>query len=120
MSWYRDSDGKIITDEEFQSDCYECSAFCSEGTITIPCNGERTDCPHFKEVDTSDYDKEIRNKAIDEALEKSAKAICVGCAYLNGHKCTYNGANCGVSKPMLEAVTKALEQMKEVGEWAKN
>lgn len=70
MSWYRDSDGKIITDEEFQSDCFECSVFCSEGTITIPCNGERTDCPHFKEVDTSDYDKEIRSKVIDEFAEK--------------------------------------------------
>lgn len=60
--------------------------------------------------------KEIRNKAIEEALEKSAKAICIGCGYLNGHECTYNGANCGVSKPMLETVTKALEQMNEVGE----
>lgn len=61
-------------------------------------------------------EQEIRNKAIEEALEKSAKAICVGCAYLNGHECTYKGANCGISKPMLDAVVKALEQTKEVGE----
>ena len=66
MSWYRDDDGKIITDEEFQDCCCNCSAFCSEGTITVPCNGERTDCPYFKEVDTSEYDKETRAKAIDE------------------------------------------------------
>lgn len=66
MSWYRDDDGKIITDEEFEDDCFNCSAFCSEGTITVPCNGERTDCPYFKEVDTSEYDKKISNKKIDE------------------------------------------------------
>lgn len=70
MSRYRDNDGKIITDEEFQSECTECSCFCQEGTISIPCNGERTDCPYFKEVDASEYDKEIRNKAIDEFAER--------------------------------------------------
>lgn len=74
MSWYRDDDGKIITDEEFQDDCCNCSAFCSEGTITVPCNGERTECPYFKEVDTSEYDKEIRTKAIDEFAEKLVAA----------------------------------------------
>lgn len=56
--------------------------------------------------------QEIRNKIIDEAMEKAAKAICIGCGYLDGVKCTYNGSNCGVSKPMLESVTKALAQMK--------
>ena len=70
MSWYRDDDGKIITDEEFGSDCGECSMFCQEGRITIPCNGERTDCPYFKEVDTSEYDKKIYNKAIDDLTNK--------------------------------------------------
>lgn len=53
-----------------------------------------------------------RNKVIDEAIETSAKAICVGCGYLDGYKCTYKGCNCGVSKPMLESVVKALEQLK--------
>lgn len=75
MSWYRDNDGKIITDEEFQSDCMECSCFCQEGTINIPCNGERTDCPYFKEVDTSEYDKEIRNMTIDEFAERLKSKI---------------------------------------------
>lgn len=52
------------------------------------------------------------NKAIDEAMVESAKAICVGCGYLEGTKCTYKGGNCGVSKPMLETVMRALEQLK--------
>ena len=54
----------------------------------------------------------IRANAIDEAIDEAAKAICIGCGYLKGHECTYKGANCGVSKPMLEVVVKALEQMK--------
>lgn len=53
-----------------------------------------------------------RNKAIDEAIEASAKAICIGCGYLDGHKCKYKGTNCSVSKPMLKVVVEALEQMK--------
>lgn len=57
-------------------------------------------------------DTEIRAKAIDEIIEASAKAICVGCGYLDGHNCTYKGSNCRVSKPMLESVTKALEELK--------
>lgn len=88
MSWYRDNDGKIITDEEFQSDCMECSCFCQEGTINIPCDGERTDCPYFKEVDTSEYDKEIRNRAIDEFAERLKQRVSrhyVDCdAYFGG------------------------------------
>ena len=56
--------------------------------------------------------KEERNKAIDEAMEESAKAICIGCGYLDGTKYTYTGCNCGVCKPMLETVMKALEQLK--------
>ena len=55
--------------------------------------------------------KETREKAITDAIEASAKAICIGCGYLDGHSCTYKGSNCGVSKPMLEVVVKALEQM---------
>ena len=70
MSWYIDDNGKIITDEEFCSDCGECSIFCQEGRITVPCNGERTNCPYFKEVDTSEYDKKIYNKAIDDFTDK--------------------------------------------------
>ena len=58
------------------------------------------------------YEQESRNKAIDEAIEASAKAICVGCGYLKEFKCTYKGGNCGVSKPMLESVVKTLEQLK--------
>jgi hypothetical protein len=64
------------------------------------------------DITQEDYDKIIRNKAIDEAIETSAQAICVGCGYLDGYKCTYKGCNCGVSKPMLESVVKELEQLK--------
>ena len=70
MSWYRENDGKIITDEEFQKACMECPCFCEEGVITVLRNGERTNCPYYKEVDTSEYDKEIRNEAIDEFKER--------------------------------------------------
>lgn len=52
------------------------------------------------------------NKAIDEAIETVAKAICVDCGCLEGHTCTYKGSNCKVSKHMLEVVVKTLEQMK--------
>ena len=71
-------------------------------------------------VGDSDWDiepttslQEIRNKTIDEAMLKVAKTICIGCGYLDGVKCTYKGSNCGVSKPMLESVIEALEQMKD-------
>lgn len=57
--------------------------------------------------------KVIRRKTIDAAIEESAKAICVGCGYLDGYKCNYKGANCGVSQPMLESVVKALKEMKK-------
>lgn len=67
---------------------------------------------HFKLKEIRDTEQEIRNKAIDEAIKASANAICVGCGYLDGYKCTYKGANCGVSKPMLESVVKALEKLK--------
>lgn len=56
--------------------------------------------------------RKSRAKAIEDSIEASAKAICIGCGYLDRHSCTYNGSNCGVSKPMLEAVVKALEKLK--------
>ena len=60
--------------------------------------------------------EDLYDKAIDEAMISSAKAICIGCGYLKGTQCTYKGCNCGVSKPMLESVMKALEQLKAGGE----
>lgn len=47
-------------------------------------------------------------------MAASAKAICVGCGYLEGTKCTYEGGNCGVSKPMIETVMEALGQLRQV------
>lgn len=55
---------------------------------------------------------EERNKAVDDAMKKAAEAICIGCGYLDGHKCKYDGGNCSVSKPMLRVVIRALEQLK--------
>lgn len=63
------------------------------------------------QYDRKQYEKGYAD-AIDEAIKASAEAICVGCGYLEGYKCNYKGCNCGVSKPMLESVVKALEQMK--------
>lgn len=70
MSWYAEEDGRIMTNEEFEIHCCNCSAFCAEGKISVSCGGDRNDCPHFKEVDTSEYEKEIRRKAIEEFAEK--------------------------------------------------
>ena len=63
-------------------------------------------------VDLVEWETYIRAAAIDDAMIASAKAICIGCGYRNGTKCTYTGRNCSVSKPMLETVMKALEQLK--------
>lgn len=62
----------------------------------------------FKELNSN----VIRDSAIDEAMVASAKAICIGCGYRSGTKCTYTGHNCTVSKPMLEVVMKELEKLK--------
>lgn len=67
----------------------------------------------FTQKELEEHDRDLRNRAIDEAIKASSDAICVGCGYLDGHKCTYEGSNCGVSKPMLESVIKALEQLKK-------
>ena len=64
----------------------------------------------------SKYAESQYNKAIDDAMVASAKSICIGCGYLDGIKCKYKGGNCGVSKPMLETVIKALKQLKAGGE----
>lgn len=61
-------------------------------------------------------EKDGYNKAINEAMKQAAKAICIGCGYLNGYECTYKGGNCQVSKPMLEVVVKALKKLKAGGE----
>ena len=63
-----------------------------------------------------EYVEQAYNKAIDDAMDESAKAICIGCGYLDGHICKYKGGNCSVSKPMLEVVAKALGKLKAGGE----
>ncbi len=62
-------------------------------------------------IDESNVKQYERERTIEECKTAVAKAICVGCGYLKDLKCTYNGGNCGVSKPMLESVMKALENI---------
>ena len=66
-----------MTNEEFEIHCCNCSAFCAEGTISVSCGGDRNDCPYFKEVDTSEYEKEIRRKAIVEFAEQMKNKLVV-------------------------------------------
>lgn len=67
---------------------------------------------HINSISSKESNQSIRNKAIDDAMVASAKAICAGCGYLNKVQCTYEGCNCRVSKPMLGTVIAALEQLK--------
>lgn len=54
-------------------------------------------------------EKQTETLTVDEAKTIAAKAICIGCGYLAGCKCNYNGGNCMVSKPMLESVSKSFD-----------
>lgn len=54
-------------------------------------------------------EKQNETLTVDEAKTIAAKAICIGCGYLAGCKCNYNGGNCMVSKPMLESVSKSFD-----------
>lgn len=109
-------DGNTLTFEHLQngdgSGEYGIYRFVDDDDETIPCETEQ-----FSKYGADSYFNiggfaNARAKVIDEAMEEAAKAICVGCGYLDGVKCTYKGSNCSVSKPMLESVIKALEQMK--------
>ena len=85
----------------------------TDGFIDGWCEGFNTVVDMIRNQPIScDVEKVQKNMAIDEAIKASANAICVGCGYLKEFKCTYKGGNCGVSKPMLESVVKALEQLK--------
>ena len=77
---------------------------------------ENMDSIKDKIEELSKYAESQYNKAVDESMDESAKAICIGCGYLDGHICKYKGGNCSVSKPMLEVVAKALGKLKAGGE----
>lgn len=62
MAWYNIENNEIISNEKFNEVCSKCTTFC--------CNGDRLSCPNYEEVDTPEYDKEIRNKTIDEFSER--------------------------------------------------
>ena len=54
-------------------------------------------------------EKQEKRLSVDEAKRIAAKAICIGCGYLTGYECSYNGRNCMISKPMLESVSKSFD-----------
>lgn len=61
-------------------------------------------------------EKQKKGLSVDEAKAIAAKAICIGCGYLTGYECSYNGGNCMTSKPMLESVSKSFDEKKEEDE----
>nr|WP_270249173.1 DUF551 domain-containing protein [Coprococcus catus] len=58
MNWTND-DGEIFTDAEFEQQCIECRNFCSEGRISAPCDGIRTNCPYFRQTIKEDDMKQL-------------------------------------------------------------
>ena len=104
ISWYRDDDGVIITDEKFGSDCAECSMFCQEGTISVPCNGERTDCPYYKEVDTYEYDKKLKTQTIEQI-----KRWCIDNSIIDYEEEFSDNGDCLVVLSKLEKFLDSLE-----------
>ena len=75
MAWYNYEDAILLTEEEFQEGCCNCSAHCAEGTISVPCDGDRGECPFYGELESDAYDKEIRAKAIEEFAEKLKESM---------------------------------------------
>lgn len=47
VMWQNNDTGEMITNAEFEDACTTCRCFCSEGNISIPCNGVRENCPQF-------------------------------------------------------------------------
>lgn len=104
ISWYRDDDGVIITDEEFGSDCAECSMFRQEGTISVPCNVERTDCPYYKEVDTYEYDKKLKSQTVEQI-----RRWCIDNSIIDYEEEFSDNGDCLVVLSKLENFLDSLE-----------
>ena len=51
MSWKDYETDEIISDDEFEEECMNCRCFCSDGSLSIPCDGDRYDCPYYGEID---------------------------------------------------------------------
>lgn len=111
MSWCRDEDRKIITDKEFDETCSECNSYCCEGRTSIPCKGVKEDCPNCTKVDTIEYDREIRDKVIDEFAEALNNKIS---EFVLQHKDNLEYAS-GISVAW-NIIDEIAEQMKEVRE----
>ena len=92
MAWV---DTKVLlTNNQFKTECDNCRIYCQEAKISIPCGGDKFRCPYYNEIDSDDYDKEIRNKAIDNFAEKLKKELTaleeqygnMALAYNDSHK----------------------------------
>ena len=105
ISWYRYDDGAIITDEEFNLDCIYCRAFCQEGAISVPCDGKRTDCPHYKEIDTSEYDKRMREQIIEQI-----RRWCIDSSIIDYEEEFSDNGDCLVILSKLEKFLDGLEE----------
>lgn len=56
----------------------ECAEYAAIGTVE-----------EFREA----VEKQKKGLSVDEAKRIAAKAICIGCGYLTGYECSYNGRN---------------------------
>lgn len=77
---------------------------------------ESADWDAYRAIGTLEECREAMEKqagklTVDEAKVIAAKAICIGCGYLDDCKCNYKGSNCGVSQPMLQSVMKAFDDL---------
>lgn len=50
MSWKNYDTDEVITDTEMEDVCTACKCFCSEGTLSIECDGIKENCPYYKHI----------------------------------------------------------------------
>lgn len=70
MAWFRDEDGTVISDTRFREICNDCRECYARNNTSAPCHGDELSCHRYDFADTSEFEKEIRAKAIDEFAER--------------------------------------------------
>ena len=108
MNWINE-DGIILTEEQFEVACNNCMGHCSEGCVSVPCKGDKLNCPNFGMVDTSEYDAAVRNRVIDELT----KALIV-----NFTDWQMSNASVG-NEEKYEVISKAIKGIEEIAEQMK-
>lgn len=75
MNWYDTYEQKITTDAEFRKKCEECHAIYERRVMAKnpPCRGYISNCYRYLRAYTEEYDKEIRDRVIDEFVKESMK-----------------------------------------------